>query len=168
MEKTISIRQAAIQAGISRQAIHKHLKVGRITMIDGKINLLSFQSWLKSREQQDVDLRGLEKQYIVDKNNLSVFQNLQDAEIYKRSYEARLKELEYEQKSSEVVRVEDVATALKAQLDLIRRTLKAFPAQAAPKIKKCKTVPEVQDCMHREMIRILTQIANDQSWMESL
>lgn len=168
MEKTISIRQAAIKAGISRQAIHKHLKVGRITMIDGKIDLASYQSWLQSRSQQDVGLNKTQNQYVVDKNDLSVFETLQDAELNKKSYEARLKELQFEKEYGEVVRVEDAAIALKAQCDLIRNTLKAFPEQVAPKLQQCKTVAEVQGCLHKEVVETLEKLSTDQSWMENL
>ncbi|MDI2091608.1 hypothetical protein [Commensalibacter oyaizuii] len=167
--KTISQSEAARRAGISRAAIQKHLKVGRIQSVGkNKVDLASFDAWLASKRDFDQTVALPQTEIIPYDPSLPVFKNLQDAELYKTSYEARLKQLDYDLKSGAVVRIEDVVDALSSQLSAIRTRLLAMPAEMAPQIFNCKTVAETQGKMHQLMVRALEELSEDERWIQHL
>lgn len=161
--KIISISEAARQANISRAALRKHIKIGRIKSINGQVELNSFNQWLKTKQPS-------EKQEIIlptDKT-VAVFGSISDAELHKTSYEAKLKELDYDLKSEQVVLIEDVVSAIGAQFSSIRTRLLAMPAETAPQLFNCKTVAEVQGKLHRLIVRLLEDLSVDVQWQEKL
>lgn len=162
----ISISEASRLANISRTALRKHIKVGRIVSDNnGKIEVASFNSWLASKPHAPQSAGLLLTDF---DPSLPVFPTLQDAELYKTSYEARLKQLDYDLKSGKVVLIEDVVAALSLQLSAIRTRLLAIPAEMAPQIFNCKTVAETQDKMHQLMVRILEELSEDERWKQQL
>lgn len=165
----ISISAASRRAGISRPAIRKHLKVGRIKSVDGKIDLASFENWLRNKSPSN------ETENIKDHETFDdplepapVFGSLQDAELYKTSYEARLKEIEYDLKSQKVVLIEEVADRVSLEYARIRTRLLAIPAESAPQLFHCKTVMEVQDRLSHLINRVLEELSADEQWQEKL
>lgn len=167
--KTISQSEAARRAGVSRTTIQKQLKVGRIKPAGrNKVDLDSFTSWLSSKQDRDPSAALLQTDIIPYDPSLPVFKTLQDAELYKTSYEARLKQLDYDLKSSAVVKVEDVVSALSLQLSAIRTRLLAILAEMAPQIFNCKTVAETQGKMHQLMVRALEELSEDERWIQQL
>ncbi|CAI3953714.1 unnamed protein product [Commensalibacter communis] len=169
MAETISQSEAARRAGVSRTNIQKQLKVGRIQSAGkNKVDLASFNTWLASKQDIDQNTELSQTGIIPYDPSLPVFKNLQDAELYKTSYEARLKQLDYDLKSGAVVRIEDVVDALSSQLSAIRTRLLAIPAEMAPQIFNCKTVAETQGKMHQLMVRALEELSEDERWIQHL
>lgn len=167
--QTISQSEAARRAGVSRATIQKHMKVGRIKSAGkNKVDLESFTRWLASKPDAFQHAELLSTDSIPFDPSLPVFPTLQDAELYKTSYEARLKQLDYDLKSSKVVLIEEVVAALSLQLSAIRTRLLAIPAEMAPQIHNCKTVAETQDRMHQLMVRILEELSEDEQWQQQL
>lgn len=167
--QTISQSEAARRAGVSRAAIQKHMKVGRIKSAGkNKVELESFNTWLASKPDAPQSTGLLLVDTVPFDSSLPVFKTLQDAELYKTSYEARLKQLDYDLKSGIVVKIEDVVAALSLQLSAIRTRLLAIPAEMAPQIFNCKTVAETQDRMHQLMVRILEELSEDERWKQQL
>lgn len=151
---TISISEASRRAGISRPAIRKHLKVGRIESVDGKVVLSSFERWLKDRES------------VSEENNEEsvqgpVFGDLKDAERHKTSYEARLKEIEYDIKSKQVILIEEAVDLVSMEYSRVRTRLLAIPAESSPQLFNCKTVMEIQDKLSRLINRVLEELSAD-------
>lgn len=161
----ISVSEASRRSGISRAAIRKHLKVGRIQAKNGQVDVASFEAWLANKTEinQDDD-PAMERQSTGEE----VFSSLPDAELHKTSYEAKLKELDYDLKSGRVVLIDDVAAAIGAQYASIRTRLLAMPAETAPQLFNCKTVTEIQDRLHLLIVRILEELSEDERWKETL
>lgn len=167
--ETISQSEAARRAGISRAAIQKHLKVGRIKPAGkNKVELASFTTWLASKQEPDQTTEPFPNGLIPFDPSLPIFKSLQDAELYKTSYEARLKQLDYDLKSGAVVKIEDVVSGMSVQLSAIRTRLLAIPAEMAPQIFNCKTVAETQGKMHQLMVRALEELSEDERWIQHL
>lgn len=163
MLEKISISEAARRAGISRAAIRKHIKIGRIKFINGKIELQSFNEWLKNKQFQEIPELTLSTVESAD-----VFASLSDAELHKTSYEAKLKELEYDLRSGQVVSIEEVAIAVGAQFASLRTKLLAIPAEMAPQLYSCKSVTEIQGNLHQLIVRALEDLTEDARWQEKL
>lgn len=162
----ISISEAARRSGISRAAIRKHLKVGRIQSDRGQVDLASFEAWLASKG--DVEPFTAPESPDSPEREPGIFSSLPVAELHKTSYEARLKELEYDHKSERVALIEDVAAAVGAQYARVRTRLLAMPAETAPRLFNCQTVTEVQDRLQQLIVRILEELSEDERWKEKL
>ncbi|EUK17488.1 hypothetical protein [Commensalibacter papalotli (ex Servin-Garciduenas et al. 2014)] len=78
----ISISEASRRANISRTALRKHIKVGRIVSDNnGKIEVASFNSWLASKSHAPQSTGLLLTDTIPFDPSLPVFPTLQDAEL---------------------------------------------------------------------------------------
>lgn len=167
-DQYITISEAARRAEISRAAMRKHLKVGRVLSKDGKIEVVSFNSWLASKQDRYQNIELLQSGVIPYGEASPIFATRQEAELYKASYEARLRQIEYDKELETVVKVEDVVSALSLQLSAIRTRLLAIPAEMAPQIFNCKTVAETQGKMHQLMVRALEELSEDERWIKQL
>lgn len=84
--------------------------------------------------------------------------SLADAEKMKEIYLARLRQLEYDQKSGRVVAVEDVAAAVGKKFAAVRSRLLSIPAEQAAKIHRLKSPAEVQDALQEVITRALEEL----------
>lgn len=164
----ISISEASRLSGISRAAIRKHLKLGRLDSLDDGIDRHSFNLWMRQRSggekldqasPQESEIDKLPEEYESNR-----FANLREAELHKTSYEALLKQLEYDLKSGDVVPIEDVAKTVGAEFSRIRTRLLALPAEQAPQLFNCQSVNEIQDKLHKLISHVLTELTEDERW----
>ncbi len=84
--------------------------------------------------------------------------SLAEAERIKENYLALLRELEYDQKSGLVVRIEDVTAEVGKKFATVRTRLLAIPAEQAPRLHRLKTVAEVQDALQDIITRALEEL----------
>ena len=89
----------------------------------------------------------------------SPLMSVADAEKMKENYLALLRKLEYDEKSGNVVKIEDVAAEIGRALAVVRTRLLAIPAEAAPKLHRMKTAREVQDALQEIITRILQELS---------
>lgn len=87
--------------------------------------------------------------------------DMDEARRVKENYLALLNQLEYDQKSSLVVEVADVAQAVGAEYAKVRTRLLAIPAEQAPRIHMLKTVTEVQDVLREIVTEALEELTKD-------
>lgn len=85
--------------------------------------------------------------------------SLAEAELLKESALARLRQLEYDQKSGAVVAVADVARAVGQAFARVRTRLLAIPAEQAPRVHRCRTVAEVQDALQDVIVQALEELS---------
>ena len=83
-----------------------------------------------------------------------------EAEKMKENYLALLRQLEYDQKSGLVVRIEDVVAEVAKKFATVRTRLLAIPAEQAPKLHRLKTVAEVQDALQEIITRALEELTS--------
>lgn len=167
MQKGLSDRQAAKLVGVSHTAIAKAKQKGWFKILDdGKIDKASLLEWDENRKKKPTTKQQQKPSSLEEKEGR--FATLQEATIYKTSYEARLKQLEYDLKSGDVVPIEDVAKAVGAEYSRVRTRLLAIPAEQAPQLFNCQSVNEIQDKLHKLISHVLTELTEDERWNNTI
>jgi len=87
--------------------------------------------------------------------------DLNEAVRVKENYTALLKRLEYDIKSGAVVEASVVGKAVSGEYAKVRTKLLAIPAEQAPSLFRCKTVPELQDRLLVLITRTLEELSLD-------
>ena len=87
--------------------------------------------------------------------------DMDEARRVKENYLALLNQLEYDTKSGAVVLVSEVAAIVGAEYAKVRTKLLAIPAEHAPRIRRLKTVTEVQDALQELITDALEELTND-------
>jgi len=174
----LSDRAAAQIAGVSHTAIRKARERGHLrTMVDGSVDPTGIDEWQCGRRAarggsprvssavMDIPVDGPAaanaRAAIAIIEAEGVFASRNDAERYRDSFVARLKQIEYDLKSGSVVEIAAVTKVLGEQLSRVRTRLLALPAEQAPKLHRCKTVAELQDMMLDMVTRILEELSAD-------
>ncbi|MFT8699082.1 helix-turn-helix domain-containing protein [Acetobacter orientalis] len=179
---TITQSEAARRAGVSRTTIQKHLASGRIIADGSRVNLVSFNEWLETRDdaQQGVqpDVQpplhprvqpaptvapepAQDANCASTQNNQPQLMPFNVARTLEQNAKARLKQLEFDERSKEVVEVALVAAAIGKEYAAVRRKLLALPAEHAPSIHRCKTVADVQERLRVLITRALEELTAD-------
>lgn len=84
-----------------------------------------------------------------------------EAERVKENYLALLRQLEYDTKAGAVVPIESVAGKVGAEYARVRTRLLAIPAEQAPRLHRCKTIPELQDALMEVIVEALQELTAD-------
>ncbi|QNT79428.1 MerR family transcriptional regulator [Entomobacter blattae] len=190
MSLGLSDREAAELVGVSHVAIYKARKNGRIpTLSDGSLGKEEVRDWFENRrtprggKPSKVNAKvNAKKRKVNSKVNTEVntckvnektkfetlleerhvFLSRREAELYRDSFVARLKELEYHTRLGELVPIENVAKAVGQDYARIRTRLLALPAEQAPTLFQCKTVNDLQDRLHTLVTRVLEELSQDE------
>jgi hypothetical protein len=177
MPEGLSDSAAGRVAGVSHTAIRKARERGHIrTLDDGRVDPAGIAEWQSGRRAPrggasriaaalDIAVDGPAAANacaaieLVDQEG--VFATRQEAERYRDSYVARLKQIEYDLKSGAVVDIAEVAKAVGAEYAKVRTRLLAIPAEQAPRLHRCKTVTELQDALLDLITRALEELTRD-------
>lgn len=181
----ISKAEAARRAGISRPALEKHIRAGRITIIDGTIDEVSFVRWRDERARAmplqphatqvaSGSKPGARIEAAVDGPEAAraraamealehdgVFSTRAEAERYRDSYIAQLRRIEFEERDGQVVDASEVAAAVGREYAAVRTRLLALPAETAPQLHRCRTVNELQDLLYSLIVESLEALTED-------
>lgn len=87
--------------------------------------------------------------------------SLAQAERIKENYIALLRQLEYDTKAGAVVPVDAVAKRVGAEFARVRTRLLAIPAEQAPRLHRCRTIPELQDALMGVIVEALQELTAD-------
>ena len=140
-EESVSISEFARQVGKSAQWISKKSRDGTIPRTaDGKIPLKAgLKAYDKMLKQQEAikAIRGTPKKSESDDEELSdataktmsVTKALNKARLAEKTYQAKLKELEYKLRSGELVEVEKVRQDAQAVASALRENLMSIPVR---------------------------------------
>ncbi|HET6607633.1 MAG TPA: hypothetical protein VFG62_13225 [Rhodopila sp.] len=180
MPQGLSDSAAGRIAGVSHTAIRKARERGHLrTLSDGSVDPAGIDEWQAGRRTPrggarlaqprtaDIHVDGPAaanaRAAIALIEAEGVFATRQDAERYRDSFVARLKQIEYDLKSGSVVEIAAVTKVLGEQLARVRTRLLALPAEQSPKLHRCKTVAEMQDALLDMITRILEELSADGS-----
>ncbi|MCP1245985.1 hypothetical protein NKW54_08535 [Acetobacter cerevisiae] len=178
--ETISQSEAARRAGVSRAAIQKNLLSGRIVANGKRVDLASFDEWLAARKSMQegvqpplqpevqpaapVAAAAQQAQLGSPEGKEPFIQGLLPTAVafqVEQNAKARLRQLEFDQKSGAVVEVSVVVAAVGKEYAGVRRKLLALPAEHAPSIHRCKTVADVQERLRVLITRALEELTAD-------
>lgn len=175
MRSGISARAFAKLDGCSSTLVLRGIKEGRLKPLpDGSLDpALARSGWRAGNRQDaagsagarpgaqqgdaDADLDDAER-LIASEGLLS----LVDAERLKENYLARLRQLEYDQKAGAVVPVEAIAKRVGDAFARVRTRLLAIPPERAPRLHRCKTLPEMQDALTEAIVEALQELTADE------
>ena len=87
-----------------------------------------------------------------------VFADRADAERYRDSYVARLRQIEYEEKSGKLLPADDVTRAISGACAMVKTRMLAVPAEQAPALHRLKTVVELRDALTKAITDALDQL----------
>ena len=86
---------------------------------------------------------------------------LVEAERLKEQSLARLRQLDYDTRSGQVVRIEDVAGQVGALFATVRTRLLAIPAEQAPRLHRCRGPAEIQAVLAELISEVLQELVAD-------
>lgn len=180
----LSVAEASRLSGISRPAIDKHVRAGRLQIAsEGGIDRTSFDAWLADRLGNGVvpkkgksDAHPAPKQPAtvgtdgVAAENAAralaalskaggVFDSKAEAERHRDSYIAHLRRIEFERERGSLIETEKVAAAMEADYSRVRTRLLAIPAEQSPRLHRLKTVAEVQDALQEIITEALEELS---------
>ncbi|MBP0492181.1 hypothetical protein [Roseomonas indoligenes] len=176
MQDTLSRSEAARRAGISRPALEKHIRAGRIALTaTGEVRVASFDLWLNDRQNRDapatrapVARESVDGSAAADARDAlklveaeGVFETRADAERHRDSFIARLRQVEYEREVKAVALIADTAEAVGKEYAAVRSKLLSIPAEHAPRIHRCKTIAEVQAVLTEVVTEALEALTRD-------
>lgn len=169
----ISISEFARRAGVSHTAIFKAVKTGKLSRLsDGSMDPgLVDGPWRKANRRtpklkpdalvardSETPEQAAER-IVIDQGHAP--HSLAEAERIKENYLAKLKQLEYDLKSGEVVRVADVMKVVASQYAIVRNRLLSIPAEVAPRVAILSSATEVLAFLQAEIVQTLEALALD-------
>ncbi len=183
----ISIREFARRDGCNDKLVRRALETGKLkTLSDGTLDpALVGTSWRKSNRrpaagadsvadvrtqvsappklsalsQSESESAAQAAERIIAQNGVPY--SLPEAERVKENYLALLRQLEYDQKSGQVVSVAEVSRAVGQEYAKVRTRLLAIPAEQAPRIHRLKTAAEIQDALQTIIVEALEELTRD-------
>ena len=171
MATGLSLREAAERVGVSNPAIKKARDAGRINrMADGTIDPDSLDKWSATRRaprgganraserkkpltNQSGGQQESERERVAKAALAAVlapggrFPDRASAELARDSYQAHLRQLQYEERAGKLLGVEKVNQAIADCCSKVRTALFAIPSERAPAIARLKTAVEVQEAL---------------------
>lgn len=174
MRSGVSARAFAALDGCSSTLVLRGIKEGRLKPFpDGSLDpALAKSGWRAGNRQADAGHLGAhtsaqqagadasldEAERLIASQGLL---SLGDAERLKENYLARLRQLEYDQKAGAVVPVEAIAKRVGDAFARVRTRLLAIPPERAPRLHRCKTLPEMQDALTEAIVEALQELTAD-------
>ncbi len=103
-QELITQAEYARRKCVSRTTICKHVRYGKITLVDGKINSVMADKQLKA----NLDVSQMRKVKLSDNDVGDELNKYQKARTKREYYNAKLAELEYQEKAGLLILVKDV------------------------------------------------------------
>jgi hypothetical protein len=180
----ISIREFAKRSGLDDKQVRRGIESGRLAKLsDGTLDpALVGTDWRKSvrpraakspsvrapvSAQRDVsappaadhESPSQAAERIIAQSGAPY--DLLEAERIKENFLALLRQLEYDQKSGQVVSVTEVARAVGQEYAKVRTRLLAIPAEQTPRLHRLKTAAEMQDALQAIIVEALEELTRD-------
>lgn len=151
----ISIREFARRDGCDERLVRRAIGEGRLRKLpDGTLDeAMVGTGWRASnmtRQQVIVEVQGLPEDEVPELA----------ASLARKEYAlARLRELEYAQKSRLVAPIADMTALVAAQLAKVRTRLLAIPSETAAAVARCKTAAEAEAIIRRKVVEALAELS---------
>ncbi len=169
----LTYEAAAGRCRCSASTVHAARKKGRIELhSDGSLNEKSVLAWNAGRttvnrgprkagqfNTDDAPARMAQAAIELTLSEGGLFPNRAAAELARDSYQARLKQLEYEEKSGRLVEADEVQRDAAAVYAMVRTRIMAVPTHVAPSLARLRTAPEVEDVLRGVLTEILEELA---------
>ena len=173
-EELISQREYARRRGIEASTVHRAVKAGRITLVDGKINPeLADRQWAENTDPSTSknrlagkpgQTRNLtETPAPMELGGESVSPTgYAKARAAREVYQAQLAKLALEEKQGELVRADQVRVAAFNLARKARDQLLALPERLGAAVAAVDDIAEVQEILERDIERICQELSGEE------
>lgn len=162
----ISIRAYAAKKGISDTAVRKAIKSGRITLTkNGKINpTIADKQWVANTDPAQVYAIKEDKSSPQDMpssgNNGGIGVSYQQSRAIREAYEARLKKLEFDERTGKLISTETVQREAFNAARKTRDMVLNIPDKVIPLLVGKTDIHEMKEILRKELLRTLENLAN--------
>lgn len=158
----ISIREFARRDDCDPKLVRRAIASGRLRPLpDGTLAAELVGSGWRQTNRRKPAAEGIQKQAERAVAEAVEIPPLADSEAKKEFYLAKLRELEYDLKSGQVVAISDVVAQVGPMLAKVRTRLLAMPSEMAPALNRCKTAAEIEAELRRRITEVLTELSSD-------
>lgn len=161
----ISIRAYAAKKGISDTAVRKAIKSGRITLTkNGKINpTIADRQWEANTDPAQVyaikkDDTSSETQPSTPTGGIGI--SYQQSRAIREAYEARLKKLEFDERTGKLISTETVQREAFNAARKTRDMVLNVPDKVIPLLVGKTDIHEMKEILRKELLRTLENLAN--------
>jgi phage terminase Nu1 subunit (DNA packaging protein) len=141
---------------VTRQAVHKAIREGRITLVRGRLDQrLADREWIENSvgdEPQGTE-NGAGPEVATLRQGRALWQ----------LYRARLARLEFEEKSGRLVDAEEARVVAFEYGRRVHDQLSAIPARVAPALVSARTRAECERIVAAEIRRVLEELARPEA-----
>lgn len=162
----ISIRAYAARKGVSDTAVRKAIKTGRVTLTkNGKINpAIADRQWEANTDPAQV--------YAVKEDNAAAREttssgstggigvSYQQSRAIREAYEARLKKLEFDERTGKLISTETVQREAFNAARKTRDMVLNIPDKVIPLLVGKTDIHEMKEILRKELLRTLENLAN--------
>lgn len=151
----VSIREYARHRGCSHEAVRRAIQAGRLTRSVTKIGRATAIDVELADREWDANTDDTKQNNMGPSTKLERIPSLTQARAVRETYNARLAQLEYEEKSGTLCRVEDVKLQTFKTARLLRDALLNIPIRVVNEI--AGTLGELEPEKKHEILLILTR-----------
>ncbi len=152
-EELISQAQYARCKGVSRTTICKHVKSGNITLVNGKIDPVIADQQLKA----NLDISQNRKVKLSDDDVGDELNMYQKARAKREYYNAKLAELEYQEKAGMLVLVKDVESEVQTLYRTFRDQMLNIPNRISNQLSAETDEAKVAKLLKKEIETAITK-----------
>lgn len=163
----ISIRAYAARKGISDTAVRKAIKSGRITLTkNGKINpTLADRQWEANTDPAQVyaikeNSSASPSSETISSNSGGIGVSYQQSRAIREAYEARLKKLEFDERTGKLIPTEIVQREAFNAARKTRDMILNVPDKVIPLLIGRTDIHEMKEILRKELLRTLENLAN--------
>ena len=165
----ISIRAYATRKGISDTAVRKAIKSGRITLTkNGKINpALADRQWEANTDpaqvyaiKEDSPARAASSETASSASSGGIGVSYQQSRAIREAYEARLKKLEFDERTGKLISTETVQREAFNAARKTRDMILNVPDKVIPLLIGKTDIHEMKEILRKELLRTLENLAN--------
>ncbi len=149
-QELITQAEYARRKGVSRTTISKHVKSGKITLVNGKIDPVMADKQLKA----NLDISQKRKLKLSDDEVGNELNSYQAARAKREYFKAKMAELEYMEKAGQLILVKDVEKEAFTLYRTFRDQMLNIPNRISQKV-----VAESDEFKVREMLKKEIEIA---------
>ncbi len=159
IQTLITMAEYSRRKGVSRAAISKHVKSGKITLVKGKIDPVMSDKQLKA----NLDISQKRKVKLSDDDVGDELNLYQKARARREKYKAELAKLEYEQKAGLLVYVREVQDEAETLYRSFRDQMLNIPNRMSQKVAAENDEFKVREMLKKEIQNSIKKFCNELS-----
>jgi phage terminase Nu1 subunit (DNA packaging protein) len=109
----------------------------------------------------DEDANGLADEALQRLRDAHAPLSLAEAQRVKENYLAKLRQLEFDKLTGQVVHIDDVVKEVAAVFSTVKNVLRGLPSKLAPRVLACADAQEAEEIMRADIDQALTELSSE-------